>query len=238
MLTWEIQALSEIIWKHQSHLSRSTMFTAPWMYGVSSYGSTCMKKASGEEACTNRFKDLTKKYDHIVRKNKPCVYLLNTHTTGIFFWKMFSVYWSYRKSCKGKEKEQNIKVCCTRIYWYYQYHIINRLILQQNRILGVRNDCWVAVRVNSWQRHYRLHLKLLWLIFKMTIALENGLQRQWVFRWDTPRLWAGTVRQRAIYCELLLLKASHPETNIHMCTHTLVYRHAHKQTHTCRMHMK
>lgn len=83
----------------------------------------------------------------------------------------------------------------------------------------------------------RLHLKLLWLIFRLTKAKENGIQWQRVFRWDTPSHWASTVRQTAIYSELLLLRASLQETDRlhvrkHTHTHTYIYAHwhVHRQT--------
>lgn len=79
----------------------------------------------------------------------------------------------------------------------------------------------------------RLHLKLLWLIFRLTKAKENGIQWQWVFRWDTPSHWASTVRQTTIYSELLLLRASLQEIDrLHVRKHTHTHTHTHKYTPT------
>lgn len=91
-----------------------------------------------------------------------------SNTRGIF---SESSYFC-REGCIGKEKGQNIKgVLCKEPLLlsipYYKW-------VHWKEWTRVRNDCRVAVTCNST----RLHLKLLRLIFKMTIALENGLQWQ------------------------------------------------------------
>ena len=136
-----------------------------------------------------------------------------------------------------KEKEEYIKV--------YGSIPVNDTRLQMGSLCGkewtlvVRNDCRVAVRVHSWLEHKTTPQTALAHFPKMTIALENGLQWQWVFRWDTPRHWAGTVRQTAIYSELLLLRASLLECNhshMYACTRSPTYTHTrmdvHKHTQT------
>lgn len=150
-------------------------------------------------------------------------------------WKMSSIYCSCRKSCKGKEKEWHIKVYCVRIYQHYQQHITNGLFLQQKLILGVRNDCWVAVRVNSWQEHKTTAQTALahfqndnslrkWVTMAESLQMRYTQAMSWHCQADSHLLWVITAE-------------SFPFTRERTRTHIYSTADARTDTHVYSMHM-
>lgn len=113
---------------------------------------------------------------------------------------MASIYYSCRKGCKGKEKEQYIKVHCVRVHHCYQYHITNGLFMW---LLWIRNDCWVAVRVNSWLGHKTTPQNALahfqndnslrkWVTMAASLQMRYNQPLNWHCQADSHLLWVIT----------------------------------------------
>lgn len=130
---WESMFLRQFIWHTTGEIRKTQMFS--------------MKKGGSftHSLCCKAKTFWWPQDEHIVRKRKPQVSDHTFSRRGSFF--------SKKKYCSCRERFMGKEMYCVRISNSYHYHLTNWLFVGKEWTLKLRNDCWVAVRVNSLAKH-------------------------------------------------------------------------------------